>query len=262
MVRVRRGTKGTNVHINLAGKIAIGAGLAVGTALLLSACGKDEDPQAKVLKDFQPFDTDRNNEWSKDELVRRTETRPYPVTVGRLRISDDYVQVTQNIQHDITTSNMSRAYAGARGNDAIASLAELTSLALSFDQADKNGVKNGLLDGSERRAFEAAYGVQTNRQTIVDNTVTRLEYSPRDNYPNNPGGGTSHGDDGGVGNGGNHGGTSGGDDGGVGNGGNNGGTSGGDDGGVSNPPPSNGGNSGGTSGGDSTDNGNPSDDDF
>jgi hypothetical protein len=235
------------------GKIAIGVGAVAAGGLLLAACGKPEDPQAKVLNDYQPFDTNRDNQWTKDELVRNTTSRPY--TSGRynqFRIGD-YVTFQQNIQHDETTSNMQRAWAGARGNDAIASLQELTNLALTFDTADKNGVKDGMLSSSERNEFERAYGIETHRRTIIDNTETRTVYDPVDNYPSGGNhGGTSSGDDSGVG--GNHGGTSSGDDGGYTP--PSGGTSSGDTGGT---PPSSGGSS---NSGNSTDNGNPSDDDF
>lgn len=242
------------------GKIAIGAGLVGGAALLLTACGREEDPQSTVLDKFKDFDRNQDNNWTQDETTRFQQTRPYNGPRFNTYRVGDYVFFQQNIQHDEITTNMSKAFAGARGNDAIASLQELTSLAQTFD---KDG--NGTLGGGERRAFENAYGVEEHRRTIIDNTTSGSYYSPRDDYPTTGGsGGTSHGDDGGTGGTGGH--TSPGDDGGgytpPSNGGHSGGTSGGDDGGGYTPP-SNGGNSGNTGGsGNSTDNGNPGEDDF
>ncbi|MCW2927554.1 MAG: hypothetical protein JWM86_1522 [Thermoleophilia bacterium] len=254
------------------GKVAIGVGLAGGAALLLSACGREEDPQSTTLDKFKGFDKNQDNNWTQDEVTKFEVTRPTNgPRFNEYRVGD-YVFYQQNIQHQEITSSMQKAFAGARGNDAIASLAELTSLATKFDKD-----ANGTLSGGERRAFDDAYGLDIQRRTIIDNTISGSYHSPRDTYPDNGGygGGTSPGDD--YGNGGSsgsgNGGTSPGDDGGTrppSGGGNSGGgnTSPGDDGGTRPPsgggtrPPSGGGSTPPSGGGNSTDNGNPGEDDF
>jgi hypothetical protein len=253
------GHKGTIMQLNTAAKwgigIAAGVGLVAGAGLLLAACGREEDPQSKVLDDFQKFDKNRDTNWTQDELSNFEVGRPYSTgrrstyRVGNMQFYE------QQIVHRETTSNMTKAFQAAKGNDAVASLAELVALASRFD---KDG--NGTLSGGERRDFDKSYGPVSNSRTILDRVETGWYYV--DDYPSGGGGGsTSPGDDYGNGGGGS---TSPGDDYGGGyNPGGGGSTSPGDSGGGSTSPGDSGGSSGGSSGsGNSTDNGNPSEDDF
>ena len=257
------------MSINTLGKIAIGVGalgvIGVG-GMLLAGCGgpKEQDPESKLLEDFQKFDRNpRDNNWTQAETNLFTVGRPYiGARHNTYRIGDTQFY-EQSVLHTETTSNMDRLFAAARGNDAVASLAELKSVALRFD-ADKNGT----LNRSERRDFDNQFEASERSRTIVDSTTTGFYIV--DNYPTNPGGyvpPTSGGDDSGY-----IPPTSGGDDNGgyvpPSNGGgyvppsNGGNTGGGDDNGGGYVPPSNGGGSTPPSNGNSTDNGNPDTGDF
>jgi hypothetical protein len=251
--------------MNTAAKIGIGlgvAGLIAGAGFLLAGCGKEEDPQSKVLDDFQKFDKNRDTNWSADELTSFEVGRPYSQLRQNTYRVGNMQFYQQNIVHNETHSSMEKAYAAAKGNDAIVSLQELVSLA---SRSDKDG--NGTLSGGERRDFDRAYGPVSNTRTILDRVETGWYYvddypssgggghtSPGDDYNPGSGGGTSPGDDYGGGYNPGGGGTSPGDSGGS----SGGSTSPGDSGGGYTPP-----SSGGSSGsGNSTDNGNPSEDDF
>lgn len=255
--------------MHIAAKIAIGAGIVGVGALALAACGgpKEQDAESKLLGDFQKFDrSPRDNNWTQGEATLFEVGRPYSTNRhNTYRVPDlfsnGYHQFyEQQIVHKETNSSMERLFAAAKGNDAVASLAELKTVAMRFD---KDG--NGTLNKDERKDFDRQFGAQVSSRTILDRVETG-SYFVRESYPDNGGGsGTSPGDDYGGGyNPGNGGGsTSPGDDGGgyippSNGGGNGGGTSPGDGGGYT-PPPSNGGGSGS---GNSTDNGNPSEDDF
>jgi hypothetical protein len=246
--------------MNLAAKIGIGvgvAGLIAGAGFLLAGCGREEDPQSKVLDDFQKFDKNRDTNWTNDELTTFEVSRPYSQMRQNTYRVGNMQFYQQNIVHTETHSNMEKAYAAAKGNDAVVSLQELVALA---SRADKDG--NGTLNGGERRDFDKNYGPVSNTRTILDRVETGWYYV--NDYPSNGGGGggTSPGDDYNPGSGG---GTSPGDDYGGGYNPGGGGTSPGDSGssGGSTSPGDSGGSSGGSSGsGNSTDNGNPSEDDF
>lgn len=255
--------------MHIAARIAIGAGLVGVGALALAACGgpKEQDAESKLLEDFQKFDrSPRDNNWTQPETQLFEVGRPYSTNRhNTFRVpdpfSDGYTQFyEQQIVHKETTSSMDRLFAAAKGNDAVASLAELKSVAMRFD---KDG--NGTLNRDERNEFDRQFGADVRSRTILDSVETGSYYVrenyPDPNYPGTGGGSTSPGDDGGYNPGNGGGNTSPGDDGGgytpPSNGGGGGGTSPGDGGGST--PPSNGGGSGS---GNSTDNGNPSEDDF
>lgn len=248
--------------MHIAAKIAIGAGIVGVGALALAACGgpKEQDAESKLLGDFQKFDRNpRDNNWTQGEATLFEVGRPYSTNRHNTYRVGDMQFWEQQIVHKETTSSMERLFAAAKGNDAVASLAELKTVALRFD---KDG--NGTLNRDERKDFDRQFGADVRSRTILDRVETGWSYVqdyPDPNYPGTGGGSTSPGDDYGGGyNPGNGGGnTSPGDDGGgyvpPSNGG---GTSPGDGGGGY-VPPSNGGGSGS---GNSTDNGNPSEDDF
>src|SRR5205809_7819641 len=122
--------------MNLAGKIGIGVGigaLIVGAGVLLAGCGKETDPQSKVLDDFQKFDKNRDTNWSNDELTTFEVSRPYShMRQNTYRVGNmQFYQ--QNIVHAETHSNMEKAYAAAKGNDAVASRQERVALASPAD---------------------------------------------------------------------------------------------------------------------------------
>lgn len=260
------------MNMGTVGKIAgIGAGIAaIG---VLAACSKPEDPQLSIVDEFGDFDRNSDNMFSQDEIRRHERGSSFVNDTDRLfRVDDNYVMVRDEIAHREYDHSMHKAYAAARGTDAYASVQELTALAMRFDKADKNGVKDGLLNGDERGDFLDTYGVDTRSKLILDRYETRLQYNPL--YPDPPhNGGNGGGDTGGSG-------PNGPGDSGGGNGGyippnNGGGDNGGGDSGGSggyNPPPDNGGytpppsspdpGNGGNGGGDSTDNGNPDEGDF
>lgn len=244
--------------MHVAAKIAIGVGLVGVGALALGACApKEQDAESKLLGDFQKFDRNpRDNNWTQSEAKLFEVGRPYSANRHNTYRVGDMQFWEQQIVHKETSSSMERLFAAAKGNDAVASLAELKQVAMRFD---KDG--NGTLNRSERKDFDRQFGTDVRSRTILDNVETGWSYVqdyPDPSYPGNGGGHTSPGDDVGYG---------------PGNGGGN--TSPGDDGGGYSPPPSNGGGntspgdgggstppSNGGSGGDSTDNGNPSADDF
>ncbi len=250
--------------MHIAAKIAIGAGIVGVGALALAACGgpKEQDAESKLLSDFQKFDrSPRDNNWTQGEATLFEVGRPYSANRHNTYRVGDMQFWEQQIVHKETTSSMERLFAAAKGNDAVASLAELKTVAMRFD---KDG--NGTLSRDERKDFDRQFGADVRSRTILDRVETGWSYVrdyPDPNYPGNGGGSTSPGDDGGYNPGNGGGSTSPGDDGGgytppSNGGGSGGGTSPGDGGGYT-PPPSNGGGSGS---GNSTDNGNPSEDDF
>jgi hypothetical protein len=244
--------------MNVGWKIAIGAGIVGVGALALAACGgpKEQDAESKLLEDFQKFDrSPRDNNWTQPESTLFEVGRPYSANRHNTYRVGDMQFWEQQIVHRETTSDMDRLFAAAKGNDAVASLAELKSVAMRFD---KDG--NGTLNRDERKDFDRQFGATERSRTILDSVETGWSYVqsyPDPNYPGNGGGHTSPGDDGGYNPGNGGGNTSPGDDGGgyvpPSNGGGN--TSPGDGGGTAPTPPSSG-------NGNSTDNGNPNEDDF
>ncbi|MCW2920569.1 MAG: hypothetical protein JWL76_443 [Thermoleophilia bacterium] len=248
--------------MNLGWKVAIGAGIVGVGALALAACGgpKEQDAESKLLEDFQKFDrSPRDNNWTQPETTLFEVGRPYSANRYNTYRVGDMQFWEQQIVHRESTSDMDRLFAAAKGNDAVASLAELKTVAMRFDNDG-----NGTLNRDERKDFDRQFGASERSRTILDRVETGWSYVqdyPDPNYPGNGGGQTSPGDDGGSYNPGNGGGnTSPGDDGGgytpPSNGGGN--TSPGDSGGSSPTPPSN----GGSNNGNSTDNGNPDEGDF
>jgi hypothetical protein len=251
--------------MHIAAKLGIAAGIVGVGALALAACGgpKEQDAESKLLEDFQKFDrSPRDNTWTQPETTLFEVGRPYSTNrhntyrVGEMQFWE------QQIVHRETTSDMDRLFAAAKGNDAVASLAELKTVAMRFD---KDG--NGTLNRDERKDFDRQFGASERSRTILDRVETGWSYVrdyPDPNYPGNGGGSTSPGDDGGYNPGNGGGNTSPGDDGGYvppSNGGGN--TGPGDDGGGYTPPSNGGGSTPPSTGnGNSTDNGNPSEDDF
>ncbi|MEO6867794.1 MAG: hypothetical protein ABI200_07210 [Gaiellales bacterium] len=254
------GTKGRTMHV--AGKIAIGVGLAGLAAVALTACApKETDPQSLALDEFQPFDKNKDNQWTKQESTRFEIGRPYTGSTSERRIGD-FVHWERQIVHKEFSHSMQKAFAAAQGNDAVASLQELTDLAKTFDTDG-----SGSLNRKEQRAFRNAYGATETSRTILDRTESGFRYDPYpDPVPNYPGNGPGDGGGYNPGNGPGDG------------GGYNPGNGSGDSGGYTPPSSGNGGgdstpskpsrpdNGGGSkppaNDGNSTDNGNPNYDDF
>lgn len=167
-------TKGTHMDMNVAAKAVIGVGIVGAVAAGIAyAVTRETDPKAKALDDFVRFDRNGDGNISNQEATRLDIGRPYARERQVIYRNGDWVSWRQDIIHNETTSSMQRAWLGAKGNDAIASVDELVRLVDGFD---KDG--NGKLSFGERGDFNDVYGVERSTKTILDNTQFGTSYEP------------------------------------------------------------------------------------
>jgi hypothetical protein len=185
--------------------VLVGTGVA-GVALGVTACVSSPPTDAKTVASnlFHPFDKNHDSSIAPDEAtIEKTRYGREDNVTFRFKNQDgSYTETGTTKQYEQTYDNsVDKIRSAAGGADAIASWQEIGDFALkNFDKADKEGVKDGMLDGKEQRKFKAEYGekrVNFGTAEQVSSTVffrqvdsptfsSGIVYSDKPNYDSGP----------------------------------------------------------------------------
>lgn len=165
---------------------AAGAAGLIGVVSACTSKAPPTDASTVASSRYHEFDKNADGSIAPDEATIKMQktwtdedmwTRTY---IG----NGNYLEVgtTKIMQQDYERS-IDKIRSAAAGADAIASWKEIGDFAVkNFDTPDKNGRKDGMLDGKEQKAFGKAYGEEQrnvgNQQVLSSSPFVRTYHDP------------------------------------------------------------------------------------